>query len=627
MHPKDKNKNHRLPSGLLRLRGAAAELLERVADNRFRSEAARTRVYREAEDAFRSKQDDASGVYGLWQGEFWGKWMIGAVRYCEYSHDAGLREFIRKGVHTLLTLQEPSGYLGTYRDPMNLRVADPAAAEPLIGWTCNWNWNIWCRKYTLWGLLEAWRLLEEPEILEAAERLAAHLIRSLHEHRIRLGATGTFAGIPSGSILKPMVLLYRATGRQEFLDFAREIADDWDRSDDLCPNLIANARSDRFVHTWYPEPKNWAKAYEMLSCFDGLLELGRITGEPELLEAAIGFHALLKRGEYNPLFSVGFNDIFAGAAFQLNAITEPCDVIHWMRLCHELFLETGDTTYLDDFEAAFYNPFLAAVCRNGAWGARGVRSHGRHLFAFEQAGCRYNHCCVNNIPRGFLNLAETAITTCGNTVSVNLYPECDAAVPLPDGGTLKLAIDGDYPVPGQIRIRTETGPAPAGFLRLRIPGWAENGSLETARNRQTGTGRWFELPIPRGRSELKLHFHCTPRLREHRPPPDMAEWYHLRWHEPGMEQLFRTEPGSTLTYGPLLLARSRLLGNSEAEMFGPPLPPGSSCVLRPLSTERVRHAFEAEFHSGGQSLCTKVCDYASAGNVIQENQRLFSVFF
>ena len=611
----------------LRLKGAVAERLECFAKERITSDAARNVVCREAEDAFRNRLDDRSGIHGVWQGEFWGKWILGAVRYCEYAGNPELKEFIRRSVHTLLAMQEPSGYLGTYRDPMNVFAADPERTQAVLGWPCDWNWNIWCRKYTLWGLLEAHRLLGDPEILAAAERLAEHLIHSLRERGIRLGATGTFAGIPSGSILKPMVLLYRATGRTEFLAFAREIAADWKRPDGLRPNLIANALGGKPVHEWYLEPRKWAKAYEMLSCFDGILELYRVTGEPELLESAVRFHALLKQSELNLLFSVGFNDIFNHAAAQVNAITEPCDAIHWMRLCGELFQETGDKAYLDDFELAFYNPFLAAVCRDGKWGARGVRSHGRHLYVSEQAGMKHNHCCVNNIPRGFLQFAELAATIRGNAVSVNFFSPFEAATALPDGGRVKFAVSGNYPADGPVRIAWEAEPSGPALLRVRIPGWATDAALESETpGRKTADG-WFELPLEPGKGEATLTLGRKVEVREHPAPAEVPEWYRMRWQEPGLEELFRTERGSTIVFGPLLLARCKALGNSEEEMFGPPLPAGFECGLRPLESDAVCCAYEAEFRTGGKVLRTKVCDCASAGNERGETLKRFSVFF
>lgn len=611
-----------LPLGAVKFRGRIGAQMDCFLNRRLRSEEAHT-AYQEAEDAFRSKKDDESGVYGLWQGEFWGKWILGAVRTARYFDDGKLQDFIRQGVHRMLSLQEPSGYLGTYRDPLNVFAADKKRTQVLLGWPCDFNWNIWCRKYTLWGLIEAWQLLKEPEILDGARRLVLHLIHSLKENGIRPGATGTFAGIPSGSILKPMVLLYRATGEQEFLDFAQGIAEDWKRADNLAPNLINNALSGRPVHEWYPNPPGWAKVYETLSCFDGMIELYRETGDTELLEAAMSFHAIIRKSEYNLLFSVGFNDIFNHASAQLNAISEPCDILHWMRLCHELFMETGDKRYMDDFELAFLNPFLAGVCRDGRWAARGVRSHGQHMYEDGQIGMKHSQCCVNNIPRGFLNAAQSAVTLKGDAVSVNLYVNAAGVFTLPNGGQLALTISGDYAGQGEAVLSAALSGAEEVPMRMRIPSWATTARLEHGDDRRTVTGEWIEVKVPAGESEFRLHFGRQLQIRRHLPPANTDPWYRQRWIEPGMEELFRTEPGSTMVYGPLLLARSKCIGNTEAEMFGTALPPGFSCSLRRMESPEVNCAFEADF--GGS--VTRVCDYASAANEIVGDPHFFSVYF
>ena len=95
-----------------------------------------------------------------------------------------------------------------------------------------------------------------------------------------------------------------------------------------------------------------------------------------------------------------------------------------------------------------------------------------------------------------------------------------------------------------------------------------------------------------------------------------------------MEGMFRTEPGTTLVYGPLLLARSKYLGNTEAEMFDSEPEPISDCVLRQIVSDTVRCAFEAEYISNGQKRRTRVCDYASAANaILKDDPKFFSVFF
>ena len=76
--------------GTIRFKGSVGEQMDRFLNRRLRSEEGRL-AYLEAEEAFRNKLDDASGIHGIWQGEFWGKWIIGAVRTAEYYDDGELR--------------------------------------------------------------------------------------------------------------------------------------------------------------------------------------------------------------------------------------------------------------------------------------------------------------------------------------------------------------------------------------------------------------------------------------------------------------------------------------------------------------------------------------------------------
>ena len=94
-----------------------------------------------------------------------------------------------------------------------------------------------------------------------------------------------------------------------------------------------------------------------------------------------------------------------------------------------------------------------------------------------------------------------------------------------------------------------------------------------------------------------------------------------------MEGMYRTEPASTLVYGPLLLARSKFIGNTEEEMFGAAFASDFGCRVRRIAVDGVHCAFEAEFTNGGRLIRTPVCDYASAGNAILDDIRFFSIYF
>ena len=169
-----------------------------------------------------------------------------------------------------------------------------------------------------------------------------------------------------------------------------------------------------------------------------------------------------------------------------------------MRLCHELYLLTGNLAYVDDFEACYLNAFQAAVFRDGRWGARGVRSHGRHFSVHEQAGMKHNHCCVNNLPRGYLNAAQLAVTYSDHGLAVNLYHESELR-----DGELHVTQRTRYPEDGTVELTVET-PQPL-TLHLRIPQWCPVAELTVAdETLQANAGSWHDVDLPAGATRLIL---------------------------------------------------------------------------------------------------------------------------
>ena len=83
-------------------------------------------------------------------------------------------------------------------------------------------------------------------------------------------------------------------------------------------------------------------------------------------------------------------------------------------------------------------------------------------------------------------------------------------------------------------------------------------------------------------------------------------------------------------YGPLLLARSKEIGSTEAEMFDGARIDGSyvgKITAVRTENENVRVTYDVELTNGKDTLCTTVCDYASAANQKLEDTRYFSIYF
>ena len=193
---KRENKIKKAELEKVKIGGYASELMDAFLANRVFSNYAKKVVFKECEDAF-LRCTDGDSENCLWQGEFWGKWVISAARACRYAEDSEMKGFLHGAALRLIELQRESGYIGTYKNSEQFTV--------LEGWS--WNWNIWCRKYTLWGMLEAYMLLREATLLESAKGMADSLISDLASIGAEAGETGSFKGLASSSVIKPVLIL------------------------------------------------------------------------------------------------------------------------------------------------------------------------------------------------------------------------------------------------------------------------------------------------------------------------------------------------------------------------------------------------------------------------------------
>lgn len=619
-----------------RVQGPIGAKLETFMYERCWGPFARGVVMREAEFAFTHPDDDVfNAPVGMWKGEFWGKLAISASRVAAYRDDPEFKEFLRQSAHRLIAMQRPDGYLGTYLDPEFVRPYDLDAVRKAIGWDCTWNWNLWCRKYTLWGLLAVYELTGDAEILQAADRAMRQEIAMLKKLGLRLCDTGTSAmrGLPPCSTLKPLLILYRETGRPEFLDFAREIVASWNDGKGPAPQFAAKLDTGLAMDAWYPgEEGKWAKAYEMMSGLDGLVEFYRVTGDRSALDVARRMQELIWRTERNLVESVGYNDQFDFAARHLNGTSEPCDAIHWIRLNMDLYLVTGDARYVNAIECTYHNAFLAGVFRDGKWGAREVRSHGRHIARFGQSGMRFQHCCVDNMPRTFMDIAQLGATREGEALRVNLYAPFTTDF---DGG-LSVTLSGDFPVADKVVAKISASRTTT--VKFRLPPWSKR-TLFTVlpagapKTLAPSDGDWYETQVPAGATSIRIAFDMTPRLEDssRAASNEMRDYRFGRWNGGGRDarRLFRTTPAARLFRGPLLLAKSKNVGDTAEDILRADMNGGGWQVrLRPFGDDRVMGAWEATFTRGSEKYVTSVCDFPSAGDeLLPDGADYFSIFF
>jgi len=594
----------------VRLTGWNGAKMDRFFARRIFSPFAREVIFAEARSAFVTKMDDSSGVGGLWQGEFWGKLMMGASRVALYTGDADLKRFVAEECHRLMAYQDADGYLGSYKDKTLVNVRDAKACRKALGWLA--QWNLWNRKYTIWGMYMAWRATGDAAILDSVERQMNQWIDMIHSLGLSLHESGTprFVGLPAMSVLKPLLMLYETTLNRKYLAYAEEMLPDWDRPDNAAPNFFRNAFSGKPLYKWYPNPDEWAKAYEMMSCLDGLLEYHRVTGDARALATVKAIRDDLVAYESNALGSVGYRDKFAWSASRPNAVTEVCDTVHWMRLNYDLFLITGEPKYLDSVEACYYNAFLAGVFRNGKWGAFAVRSHVHHQTALTACDFKHNHCCVNNVPRGFMDFAESVVSTnAQGEVFVSQYADCTVSL---DG--LSLAISGNYPVGDRVTVAVESSVPRT--IRFRVPGWSRA---------DADRGSWRNVSVPAGRSVRTFTFDFTPRIEPSKAlavkEPILEDFAVNRWARGDFLNLdvlphALGRPAARIVRGPLVLAKSSRLGLSSDAILGLPTDNGEGArvSLVPINPQTTWGAWRATITTPEGNTTIDLCDFQSAAD-------------
>jgi DUF1680 family protein len=400
-----------------------------------------------------------------WQTEFWGKWFMSAAAACEYTGNNEWRERLARSVHELLATQSPDGYIGNYAPDSHLKA-----------------WDVWGRKYTLLGLLAWWDLAADPAALAGARSLADHLLREVGPDEADIVTLGMFRGMAASSVLEPVVMLCRRTRDQRYLRFAEYILQRWSSPEG--PQLIEKAGVP--VAKRFPPPKKWwswengQKAYEMMSCYSGLLGLYQETGWQPGLDAAARTFESIRDTEINVAGSGSAMECwYGGRAHQTGTRDRPmetCVGVTWMQLCAHLLQITGEPRFADEIERTAYNALAGAMTPDGSSFAQYNPLQGTRSLGERHCGMGLN-CCVANGPRGMMLLPKIAVMLGAKGPAVSLYSDGVWSFLLPSGVPCRLEVKTDYPVSGQVDIRIEPARAESFALRLRVPQWSEETSL------------------------------------------------------------------------------------------------------------------------------------------------------
>ncbi|MBP5312173.1 MAG: glycoside hydrolase family 127 protein [Clostridia bacterium] len=418
-------------------------------------------------------------------GEFFGKILRAAANLCAYTGDSRLKEMIDGMVRKILKTRDPDGCISTVK-----REAQPNGTN---------GSDLWERKYVLLGLYEYFEnfgpsLDKENDVLEAMISLAEYTAFQIGEGPGKTKITDTgwaFCGIESSSILEPVMKLYLVCGNKNLFEFGKYIVDSGACSRENIFKAALSGKSPYKIGSNGNPKESIAKAYEMMSCFEGLLEYYRATGKASALEATKHFIGRILEEEITYLGSGGADapyNLGPGKGEQWNRTyyeqtnpdielaMETCVTVTCIKLLFKAYLITGDVSYVDKIELSLYNALIGALSPDGGYfeyfpkfnGTRGYFDNFSYL-----VGSMKLSCCTANGPMGLAVIPKLSVTRAPakrNTYCLNLFiqetykDEC---------GT-EFKVETQYPYNGDVSVKILKTPADGISLAFRIPSFAKS---------------------------------------------------------------------------------------------------------------------------------------------------------
>lgn len=539
-----------LPPGSLQLTGYVQDQIRKQSDYLFDRQ-----VLAEMVDKIRIQPHRIVNgrPTGLAEGEFWGKAVRALSRHYQYSGDPALKERLEETVADLMSVQTADGCISDTIPEL----------QP-------YHSDIWDRKYTLLGLINAYEATGNRRILQSAVEMADHTLSQVGPPpKVRIVHTsfnssptnpdGWFYGVESSSILEPIMRLHHLTGKEEYLEFARYIVEDegCTSTGNLFEEMLSGKDASELVLG------KACHAYSITSCFEGLMEYYRATGNDKWKEAAmklyenilakelavIGTYCGLGRGGHENFLHSGLRQ-----ACPEGHGLEACSATRWMALLQHLSLITGESRFMDQYERSLYNALLGSIKPNGTavdyfTYLNGTRPELKQNFRREFAHHSFT-CCSYNVGETMACIPFCTVMRGGGGPVVNLYIPGTARVKLPGGDEVVITQTTDYPKTGEVTLEVRPS-KPARFpIRLRIPEWSRQTSVSVnGRSRDAEPGSYLVLDREwRDGDTISLSLDMRCRLVK---SPEGS---------PAAADRFRA-----LVRGPIVLARDKRLGGDIHE--------------------------------------------------------------
>ena len=434
-----------------------------------------------------------------------------------------------------------------------------------------------------------------------------------------------YGAMNSSSILEAFVKLYGVTNEKRYLDFAAYIVG-CGFSKNL--NLIDECLKGQTPPYMFPD----VKAYEMMSCFEGLNEYYKYVKDDKYLKAFENFVDMLVKTDYTIIGCCGClgelldHSSVTQTNYSDDIMQETCVTVTFIKLCAKLYLTTGNAKYLDYIEQSSYNAMYGSVndteqtmkkTEGDVWVGDDCYHVDHEAFPFDsysplvynrrgkkvggfmvmEDGRSYGCCaCIGSAGIAIANLAAISIGDGG--FSVNLYNPL-AFKTVYNGKEIKITVNANVYAKNKAIIKV-CGNNERFKLKLRIPRWMENPKLCV-------DGKEIDTIVADAYISLD------------------REWeksvIELKYVAPVRERVLNGKVA--FTKGPVVLARDIRLDDIQKPL-NIKAKDGKALRAKLIKNQIFKSNATYKIHAGDSDIL--VCDYASAGKNYDSDSSCITVW-
>lgn len=393
------------------------------------------------------------------------KWLEAVAYDLNNGPDTELLGMANEIIALLESAQQPDGYLNSYWQ----------LAGPGRRWTdLDSGHELYCGGHLFEAAVAFHRTIGETRLLDIARRFADHILATFGP-----GKRAAACGHPE--IELALVELFRETGEKRYLEQALFFINQRGRG-------VMGGRDRRFGPSYFQDRVPVREvigveghAVRQLYLASGVTDVYMETGEPALLAASQRLWDDVTNHRMHITGGFGARHVGEsfGEAYELpsdRCYCETCATIAAIMWNWRMLLATGEACFADLIERCLYNGLLSGISMDGQryFYINPLQSRG----GIERAEWFDCACCPPNVMRLIAMVQNYVATSDADGMQIHQYMPATVHARLPDGHSIALHIETDYPWDGRISVTVECDePGLSWPLSVRIPVWCSDATL------------------------------------------------------------------------------------------------------------------------------------------------------